>query len=264
MRSFSEALYLAVTCHDYPQMWDPAAPLATRRQQLAAVRAAQPAARFAPFTATSSGRRCRTRARPPACAGPARAGPSRRSIPQAPYPAVPTLVVNGDLDNITATSGARVVASRFPRSSFVEIHNHGPRLRARRPRPLRGADRPPLRPQPERRRHELRRGGCPRSATLDRFPRRARGAAPADPAPGDRSSVAGRRIAAVAAATVADAIQRWKLNYGGTTAGCAAGAGAGAATSSPASASAAPASSATSGRRQRDVAARDRRGPRAT
>ena len=50
VRSFSDPLYLAVTCHDYPQMWDPAAPLATRRQQLAAARAALPPAQFAPFT----------------------------------------------------------------------------------------------------------------------------------------------------------------------------------------------------------------------
>ena len=54
---------------------------------------------------------------------------------------------------------------------------------------------------------------------VDRFPRRAAGAAPADPRPGDRSTVADRRVAAVAAATVADAIQRWTLNYGGSDRG---------------------------------------------
>ena len=51
---------------------------------------------------------------------------------------------------------------------------------------------------------------------VERFPRRVSGAEPADSRPGDRSTVAGRRVAAVAAATLADAIQRWQLNYSGT------------------------------------------------
>ena len=50
VRSWSEALYLAVTCHDYPQMWDPAAPISVRTAQLAAAQAALPAAAFAPFS----------------------------------------------------------------------------------------------------------------------------------------------------------------------------------------------------------------------
>jgi hypothetical protein len=50
---------------------------------------------------------------------------------------------------------------------------------------------------------------------VDRFPRRA---ADAQPAAGTGSRRA-RRIAAVAAATVADAIQRWQLNYSGKSRG---------------------------------------------
>jgi hypothetical protein len=46
---------------------------------------------------------------------------------------------------------------------------------------------------------------------VDRFPRRARDATPAD----GTGSLRARRIAAVAAATVADTIQRWALNYSG-------------------------------------------------
>ena len=121
-RSFSEALYLAVTCHDYPQLWDPAAPLAQREQQLAAARAALPPARFAPFSpvAWTSGEYEGATAclRWP---GPRKADPP--VPPAAPYPRVPTLVLNGDLDNITASSGARLVAQRFPRSTFVELQN---------------------------------------------------------------------------------------------------------------------------------------------
>jgi hypothetical protein len=47
----------------------------------------------------------------------------RRAIPPVDPSAVPTLVINGDLGNITAWSGARVVASRFPNSTFVATHN---------------------------------------------------------------------------------------------------------------------------------------------
>ena len=45
--------------------------------------------------------------------------------PSAPYPNVPTLILNGDLDNITPLADARVVASRFPRSTLVVMQNSG-------------------------------------------------------------------------------------------------------------------------------------------
>ena len=213
VRSFSEGLYLAVTCHDYPQMWDPAAPLATRRQQLAAARAALPPSRFAPFSGTewtSLGYEGAT-----ACLrwpGPRR--PEPPVPPAAPYPDVPTLVINGDLDNITASSGARVVASRFPRSTFVEMDNtiHVSALGDRD-----GCAAPLVR----RFIRTLSAGdtSCAQRIAevrvVDRFPRRA---ADARAAAGN-GSVRARRIAAVAAATVADAIQRWQLNYGGTSRG---------------------------------------------
>ena len=123
VRSFSEALYLAVTCHDYPQMWDPAAPLAQRREQLA---------RIGRRPAAGALRAVRARGLDgleyegaTACLrwpGPRVADPVLP--PGAAYPAdVPTLVLNGDLDNITATSGAREVAARFARSTFVELAN---------------------------------------------------------------------------------------------------------------------------------------------
>ena len=84
-----------------------------------AARAALPAERFAPFSPSAwTALELRGRDRVPALARPARPDPP--VPPAAPYPAVPTLVLNGDLDNITASSGARVVAARFPRSTFVE------------------------------------------------------------------------------------------------------------------------------------------------
>jgi TAP-like protein len=205
-----------VTCHDYPQMWDPAAPLATRRQQLAATRAALPAGEFFPFTGTewtSLGYEGAT-----ACLrwpGPRR--PEPPVDPAAPYPPVPTLVVNGDLDNITASSGAHVVAARFPHSTFVETHNtiHVSAL-----------DRDPcVAPFVRRFIRTLDAGDTSCAARIaevrvvDRFARRSRGLEPAHAQPGDHTTVAARRVAASAAAMVADAIQRWSLNYGGSDRG---------------------------------------------
>jgi hypothetical protein len=214
VRSFSEALYLAITCHDYPQMWDPAAPLAVRRRQLAAARATLPAEPFAPFTAaewTSLPYEGAT-----ACLrwpGPRR--PEPPVPPEAPYPAVPALVLNGDLDNITTTDQARVVAARFPRSTYVETSNTILVSAL--------ADRAGCAAPIVRRFVRTLAAGDTRCAAriaevrvVDRFPRRAAGAVPASPRPGDRSTIADRRVAAVAAATVADAVQRWTLNYGGS------------------------------------------------
>ena len=54
---------------------------------------------------------------------PSPARPDPPDPPGAVYPDVPTLVLNGDLDTITASSGAREVARRFPASTFVEVAN---------------------------------------------------------------------------------------------------------------------------------------------
>ena len=244
MRSFSEGLYLAVTCHDYPQLWDPAAPAAVRREQLARTVAALPPEPFAPISPTvwtsldyEGAIACLN------WPGPQRPDPP--VPPDATYPAVPTLVLNGDLDNITASSGARVVASRFPRATFVEIANtvHVSAIGDRD-----GCAAPLVRRFIRR----LAAGDTSCAArvaevrAVDRFPRTAAGAVPADPRAGDRSTPAQRRAAAVAAATVADAIQRWVLNTSGAAAACAAGAGATPARGWCASASAGRASRATS------------------
>ena len=217
VRSFSEAHYLAVTCHDYPQMWDPAASVAERRRQLARAQAALPPARFAPFSpvAWTSGEYEGATA---CLEWPGPRKPDPPVPPAAPYPAVPTLVLNGDLDNITASSGARVVAQRFPRSTFVEVRNSihvtalGDRDACAAPLVVRFVETLDAGDTScAQRIKEVR--------TVDTFPRTAAEAVPAAPAPGDASTPALRRVGAVAAATVADALQRWWINYGGTSRG---------------------------------------------
>ena len=217
VRGFSEGLYLAVTCHDYPQLWDPGAGFAVRRSQLANAVAALPPARFAPISpAVWTGLDYEGATACLNWPGPRRADPV--VPPGATFPPVPALVLNGDLDNITASSGARVVAARFPRATFVETANtvHISALGDR------DACAAPLV------RHFIRAldagdtscaGRVAEVRTVDRFPRRAAEAAAAEPRAGDRSSPAARRVAAVATATVADAIQRWAVNAGGASRG---------------------------------------------
>jgi hypothetical protein len=217
VRSFSDPDYLAVTCHDYPQLWDPAASPAGRRAQLGAALAALRPEQFAPIAPAVWTNLDYEGAR--ACLNwPAPARPDPPVPPGTPYPAVPTLVLNGDLDNITTSPQAREVASRFPRSTFVETANTihisalGDRDDCAQPmvrrfvRALSAGD-----TSCARRIAEVR--------TVDAFPRRAASAEPARPRAGDRSRVGARRAAAVAAATVADAIQRWQLNSGGADRG---------------------------------------------
>ncbi len=216
-RSFSEALYLAVTCHDYPQMWDVAAPLAARRAQFARFVAGIAPAETAPFAPAIWANQDYEGAA--ACLkwpAPTFVDPV---VPPSPvYPDVPTLVLNGDLDSITASSGARVVARAFPRSWFVETENtvHISAL----------GDRDDCAAPIVRRflrRHDPGNVGCTKRIaevrTIPLFPRSLAAVPPAARRPGDGSRRRDRRLAAAAAMTVADVIERWLVNYSGTDRG---------------------------------------------
>jgi len=123
--SYSEGLYVAVACNDYPQPYDVTAPVRVRYQQfrraVTRLHRDRPGL-FGPF---------RTREWvtfpygyyddclrwPP---------PSRWVHPLPPHPAypdVPTLVLDGDLDSLTSPEGARATAAAFPNSTFVETAN---------------------------------------------------------------------------------------------------------------------------------------------
>ena len=125
VRDWSEGAYVATICNDYPQLWDISSPTETRQAQyeraLATLRAEDPEA-FAPFTIDdwigSPWTEYRSCIEWPA--------PSRYVFPvpePAAYPAVPTLVLSGDLDSLTSPEGARLVASRFPDATFVSVRN---------------------------------------------------------------------------------------------------------------------------------------------
>jgi pimeloyl-ACP methyl ester carboxylesterase len=216
-RAFTESLYLSVICHDYPQMWPMGTPVSQRGPFVASALAAYPPGTFAPFRAREwtgldyeGALACLSW--PPA------AFPDPPVPPSAPYPHVPTLILNGDLDNITPLADARVVASRFPASTFVVMQNSG-HVTALLDQNDCAA------PIYERFVRDLRPGdtSCahrtPEVRVVPRFPLSLAGMVPAHRSPGDGSTLTDRRIAAASAAAVADVLQRWWANVSGSGVG---------------------------------------------
>lgn len=203
---YSEGLDAAVVCHDYPQLYDMAAPPGpVREQQYAAALAAADPATYAPFTvaeyAASDWQALDWCTRWPT------APPSNPAGPPVPpggsYSRVPVLVLSGELDSITTAAEGDLVADQFPNARHVVVRNSfhvtavgdtddcavriarafvaDPRARLRR---ACADDVPPVR-------------------ALGAFPR------------GVGPSASARRVARVAALTVADLQDRWWNNYSG-------------------------------------------------
>lgn len=125
IQDYSGGQYLAVSCQDYPQLFDLAAdPQERQRQRNAAVELAerQSPDMYAPFTIgeylASSWQTqdlCMTWPRlQPNAFGP----PVKRA-----YPDVPVLVLSGSLDTITTAAEGDLVAAQFPRSMHVVVPN---------------------------------------------------------------------------------------------------------------------------------------------
>ncbi len=115
-RYYSDGLYLAVACSDYPQLFDLGSTPAERRHQLAASIAAQAADTFAPFTVrewlsvlpyTETYTGCLTWPSPTHAADP--------PVPPGPMDAsgVPVLVLNGELDSLTPAAGGAHIAQQI-------------------------------------------------------------------------------------------------------------------------------------------------------
>ncbi|MGN6377741.1 MAG: alpha/beta hydrolase [Gaiellales bacterium] len=216
-RYFTESLYLSVICHDYPELWPLSAPIAQRPGLVRTALATYSPGAFAPFSATAWTGTDYEGAL--ACINwPSPAFRDPPVNPSAPYPHVPTLVLNGDLDNITPLADARVVASRFPDSTLVVIQNSGHVTALQDQNDC--ASRIYL--------HfveDLTAGNTscasrtPEVRVVHSFPLSLAGVAPATRSPGDHSRLADRRLAAAGAQTVADALQRWWVNYSGSDVG---------------------------------------------
>ena len=217
-RYYSAGLDAAVECHDYPQLFSASASPAQRLAQVEAGVKRLPADAFAPFDRSTwfgagleSYDWCVRWPHPAHAPDPARP-------PGAPYPSIPTLVLDGDLDQRTSLIGARRVAAQFPASTLVVVPNQGHVTAlvdwrgcaagivrrfvatARVSGSACAAAQPPLH-------------------LVAAFPRTSATAPEATPASGDGSLAAHRRMAWCAAQTVADAIARYPLIPGTTGAG---------------------------------------------
>ena len=124
---FSYGLEITVECNDYPLLWNPAAGIDERIRQLSAAVGGLPRDYFAPF-----GRReyllsdaahltnCLDFPAPPA-------GGLEPPVPagwRAPR-SFPTLILAGQVDDITSVREGREVQARFPRSSLYVVPDRG-------------------------------------------------------------------------------------------------------------------------------------------
>ena len=217
-RSFSEGLYDAVICHDYPQLWPASTPISQRPGVAAQELAHYPQSAFYPFsTAAWTGTdyegalACLKWPDSPSASDPP-------VPPGTPYPHVPTLVMAGDMDNITPLSDNKVVASRFPDSALVVVHNNnhvqaeyddnscGSVIYENFVRNLTPGD-----------------TSCAAHVApvrvVPRYPLALHQVTPVLASTGNKAPLVARRLAAAAAATVADAIDQWWVNYSGTDRG---------------------------------------------
>src|SRR3954447_512054 len=115
----------SIFCNDFPTLWDRRAPIWVRRRQFAARRARLNPSAFRPFS---------TRAWTSAIADrgnscirwPDRHGPVQRTT--GPFPAVPVLIISGDLDPNVPTAEGRQAARQFPHAQVIDVPNasHGP------------------------------------------------------------------------------------------------------------------------------------------
>lgn len=220
--AYSEGLDAAVSCHDYPQLYDRAAAPAVRRAQLAASVRREERVHpqvYRPFSvreylASDWETQDWCTQWPTA----ARNNPARPPRPPGgTYPRTPTLVLSGELDSITTPAEGALVAARFPNARQVVVANSFHvtaagdtdgcavsvlRSFVRRPEaPLGGVLDCTRRVPPVR--------------ALGTFPTRAAQVPAARNVAGSHAGLATRHLAATAAATVADVLDRWFNNYSG-------------------------------------------------
>ena len=209
--SFSSGDNAARYCTDMPFPWSKSAPVEVRRRQWQHARDALAPDTFAPFSVDGWLAPPPDGLAPDPCIGWPAPGPGVEPVlpPRASFPAVPVLVINGDLDMNTPSADARDVARRFPAARFVELADSGHHTvfnwRSECSAQII--------------QHFLETFGtgdtsCAREPgvrvpALGRFPLVASAARPAavDGA-GDRSTATDRKVAGVAAATLIDALHR--------------------------------------------------------
>ena len=219
---FSYALFEAVTCSDYPMLYDMYKPQAVRDQQYAAqVQDAREhrADLFAPFTVDEGIASqvfitpldsCLPWHKPPQDLAPGT--PGAPLPPSVQYPAVPTLVLSGDLDSITSVIDANETTAHFQDAIHIVVPNLGHVVTDSDEigctlgivhRFVRNLD--PGNTNCVSKVRPVR--------TVPLFARTASELAPLQQLKGDKTSDAQRRIAASGLEAVGDVIARWYVNY---------------------------------------------------
>jgi pimeloyl-ACP methyl ester carboxylesterase len=119
----SQALAASVICNDYSYPYDIGSDLATRQAEFDRQLAALPDDVAAPFS--KAGWISAAWDHPDECLGwPVPQTPNELKVPTAgPFPSLPVLVLNGDVDLQTPISGAEASAAQFPVSEFIAVEN---------------------------------------------------------------------------------------------------------------------------------------------
>jgi len=114
-----------VSCNDYPMLWDKAAGGQQRRRELRSAVAAYPPREFAPFSpaevaldSTAGYLECLRWPRPSRFYEPP-------APPNAPSPRMPTLVISGELDDVTSPAEGAAVAADFAHARQRVVRNGG-------------------------------------------------------------------------------------------------------------------------------------------
>jgi pimeloyl-ACP methyl ester carboxylesterase len=220
--AFSYGLYEAVTCSDYPLLYDLVQPRDIRDEEYADgvehAREHRPGL-FAPFTVDEGIasqvyitplNSCLPWQMPPADLAPG--SPGKPLPPSVQFPAVPTLVLSGDLDSITSVIDANNTAAQFPDAVHVIVPNLGHvvtdsdeigctlGIAHRFVSTLSPGD-----------------TNCVNNVrpvrTVPLFARLASELAPLEPLKGNLATDDQQRIAAAALETVGDVIARWYVTY---------------------------------------------------
>jgi pimeloyl-ACP methyl ester carboxylesterase len=218
VRQFNDGLYQATTCLDYPQPFSYSQTPAQRAASYARALAALPASEFAPFTVHEWVTEPEEEF--DACLDwPAPAHPDPPIATPAPYApkTLPVLVLSGDLDSLTTPfEGRQTTRDMGPSARWILIHNdtHVNAMDDTFGCASGLVQRFISDPAGLKTMNASCATRTPEVRVVGTFPETLRVVTPATGLPGNQASPTGRRLAAVGAAAVGDAVERWYYGDG--------------------------------------------------
>ncbi len=221
IKEYSAAMFVSVSCTDYPQIYDMKSPPDERRAQRARAFAEKQSANpelYAPFTIDEFNAMPLDTSVLSLCLEWPRAPEGFRSgqpVPAGtPFPKIPVLVLTADLDTLTPSPQATSAAALFPNAREVSVQNSFHVTALQDPDDCASLI-------VRRFMQELSSGdtSCARSIAeihlVPDFVWRFQDLAPATASPGNEATPDELRIATAAAYTVGDALERWWVNTTG-------------------------------------------------